>query len=97
METEVLVYLQKVKNYISTNEEAKTYFIGNSDSEEFYKHLAIISEKNFEENGQPELTQEQFELLRKTILAVSVSKQKLFYSEDGLFMLFENYPPISMN
>lgn len=97
METEVLVYLQKVKNYISTNEEAKTYFIGNSDADEFYKHLAIISEKNFEENGQPELTQEQFELLRKTILAVSVSKQKLFYSEDGLFMLFENYPPISMN
>ena len=97
METEVLVYLQKVKNYISTNEEAKTYFIGNSDAEEFYKHLAIISEKNFEENGQPELTQEQFELLRKTILAVSVSKQNIFYSEDGLFMIFENYPPISMN
>lgn len=97
MDTEVLVYLQKVKSYISSNEEAKTYFIGNSDAEEFYKHLAIISEKNFEENGQPELTQEQFELLRKTILAVSVSKQKVFYSEDGVFMFFEDYPPISMN
>ena len=97
MDTEVLVY--SIKGLIAQNkaEEAKTYFIGNSDAEEFYKHLAIISEKNFEENGQPELTQEQFELLRKTILAVSVSKQKLFYSEDGLFMIFENYPPISMN
>jgi hypothetical protein len=86
MDTEVLVYLQKVKNYLSTNEEAKTYFIGNSDAE-----------KNFEKNGQPELTQEQFELLRKTILAVTISKQKVFYSSDGLFMFFENYPPISMN
>lgn len=97
MDTEVLVYLQKVKNYLNTNEEAKTYFIGNSDAEEFYKHLAVISEKNFEKSGQPELTQEQFELLRKTILAVTISKQKIVYSEDGLFMFFENYPPISMN
>ena len=97
METEVLVYLQKVKNYLNTNVEAKEYFIGNSDVEEFYKHLTIISEKNFEENGQPELSKEQFELLRKTILAVTVSKKKIFYSNDNVFMFFENYPPTSMN
>jgi hypothetical protein len=97
MDTEVLVYLQKVKNYLNINNEAKNYFIGNSDAEEFYKHLAIISEKNFEKNGQPELTQEQFELLRKTISAITASKQKFFYSSDGTFMFFEDYPPISMN
>lgn len=97
METDVLVYIQKIKTYLSTNKEAKDYFIGNSDVDEFYKHLAIISEKNFVENGQPELSQEQFELLRKTILAVTISKQKMFYSADGLFMFFEEYPPISMN
>lgn len=97
METDVLVYLQKVKTYLNTNKEAKDYFIGNSDAEEFYKHLAIISEKNFEKSGAPELSKEQFELLRKTVLAVTISKQKLIYSEDGVFMFFENYPPISMN
>ncbi len=97
METDVLVYLQKVKTYLNTNKEAMDYFIGNSDAEEFYKHLAIISEKNFETSGQPELSKEQFELLRKTVLAVTISKQKMFYSADGLFMFFEDYPPISMN
>ncbi len=97
MDTEILVYLQKVKTYLNSNEEAKQYFIGGSDADEFYKHLAIISEKNFEDNGQPELSREQFELLRKTILAITISKQKFFYSEDGLFLIYENYPPISMN
>ncbi len=97
MDTEILVYLQKVKNYLNSNDEAREYFIGNSDAEEFYKHLTIISEKNFVDNGQPELTKEQFELLRKTILAVTISKQDVFYSKDGLFMFFKDYPPISMN
>lgn len=97
MDTEVLVYLQKVKNYLETNDEARTYFIGESDVNEFYKHLQIISEKNFKENGEPELSREQFELLRKTIAAVTVSKKRVFYSKDGLFMFFDEYPPISMN
>ncbi len=97
MDTEILVYLQKVKNYLNSNDEAREYFIGNSDAEEFYKHLTIISAKNFVDNGQPELTKEQFELLRKTILAVTISKQDVFYSKDGLFMFFKDYPPISMN
>ncbi len=97
MDTEILVYLQKVKNYLNSNDEAREYFIGNSDAEEFYKHLTIISEKNFVDNGQPELTKEQFELLRKTILAVTISKQDVFYSQDCVFMFFKDYPPISMN
>lgn len=97
MEPDVLIYIQRVKKYISTNNEAKDYFVGESSIDEFYKHLIIISEKNYKETGQPELTQEQFELLRKTVLAVSLSKQRLFYSDDSLFMFFDDYPPICMN
>ena len=67
MDHDILVYIQKVKNYLKTNEEARNYFIGESDVDEFYRHLTIISEKNFNQNGQPELTKEQFELLRRTI------------------------------
>lgn len=97
MDAEVLVYVQKVKKYLETNQEAKEYFIGESNADEFFKHLEIISEKNYEENGEPELSREQFELLRKTITAVTISKQRVFYSDDKLFMFFDEYPPICMN
>lgn len=97
METEVLIYLQKVKNYLKTNDEARDYFIGNSDIEEFYDQLSIISSKNFETKGQPELTPEQFELLRTTIKVVSIGKQRIFYSEDKLFLYLDDFPGICMN
>ena len=78
MDTEILVYLQRVKNYLNTNQEANKYFIGDSDVDEFYNQLTIVSEKNFETNGQPELTKEQFELLRIAALATAISKQRVF-------------------
>jgi hypothetical protein len=97
MDSEVLVYIQKIKNFLNTNDSARDYFIGNSDVDEFYKQLSIISEKNYETNGQPELSKEQFELLRITLEVVSISQQKMFITDDGLFMVYENYPPISLN
>lgn len=97
MDTEILVYLQRVKNYLNTNEEANKYFIGDSDVDEFYNQLTIVSEKNFETNGQPELTKEQFELLRIATLATAISKQRVFYSEDKLFLFLDDYPGICMN
>lgn len=97
METEILVYIQKIKNFLSTNQGARDYFIGNSDVNEFYKQLTIISEKNYQKNRQPELTKEQFELLRITLEVVAISQQKLFVTDDGLFMVYEDYPPISLN
>ena len=54
MDHEILVYIQKVKNYLKPNEDARNYFIGESDVDEFYRHLTIISEKNFNQNGQPD-------------------------------------------
>lgn len=97
MDTEVLVYLQKIKNYLNNSEDAKNYFIGQADVDEFYKELAIISNKNFETKGQPELTKEQFELLRVALIATSIAKQRVFYSEDKLFMFLDDYPGICMN
>lgn len=97
MDTEVLVYLQKIKNYLSNSTDAKNYFIGEADVDEFYKELTIISNKNFETNGQPELTKEQFELLRVAVIATSIAKQRVFYSDDKLFMFFDDYPGICVN
>ena len=97
MDTEILVYLQRVKNYLNTNEEASKYFIGDSDVDEFYNQLAIVSTDNFEKNGQPELTKEQFELLRMAAIATTISKQRVFYSDDKLFLFLDDYPGICMN
>lgn len=97
METEVLIYIQKVKNYLNNDKTAQEYFIGDSDMDEFYKHLSIISEKNLETNGQPELSKEQFELLRMTVKVSAIRKQRVFYSDDKLFMYLDDFPGICMN
>jgi hypothetical protein len=44
---EVLIYVQSVKSYFQKNDEAREYFIANSDEEQFFKHLSEISQKNF--------------------------------------------------
>ena len=48
---EVLIYLQTVKKYFQTNQEAREYFISDSNEDVFFKHLCEISEKNFKQNG----------------------------------------------
>ena len=94
---EVLIYVDRVKSFFKTNDEARDYFINDSDETKFYEHLLDISEKNYKTNGEPELTKEQLELLRVTLIAEKITKQNYFYSEDGLFLFYENYDPICMN
>jgi hypothetical protein len=74
---EVLIYLQTVKNFFKSNEETRNYFISDSDEEVFFKHLCEISQKNFEDNGEVMLNKEQFELLRRTILAITISQKDI--------------------
>jgi hypothetical protein len=97
MEPEVSIYIQKIKTYLKTSQEAWDYFIGDSDVDRFYEELEVISEKNLETNGHPELTKEQFELLRMAIKVDSIKKQRLFYSDDKLFMYLDDFPGICMN
>jgi hypothetical protein len=75
---EVLIYIQSVKSYFETNKEAGEYFLSESNEELFYKHLTEIAQKNFSKSGEAILNREQFELLRKTILALSVIEKKSF-------------------
>jgi hypothetical protein len=75
---EVLIYIQTVKNYLNTNKEAHDYFLGNSDETLFFEHLAEISQKNFEKEGEVMLNREQFDLLRKTIIAITIAKSEKF-------------------
>jgi len=75
---EVLIYVQSVKNYFDTNKEASEYFLNGTNEELFFKHLTEIAQKNFTKSGESMLNRNQFELLRKTILAINVIEKKSF-------------------
>jgi hypothetical protein len=105
---EVLIYLQTVRNYFETNIDAKSYFLSNSNEELFYKHMTEIAQKNFEKNGDATLDREQFELLRRTIAAISVTttiikrveiKNEDFNYDNGVFigLPFPNFGTICLN
>ncbi len=65
---EVLIYLQTVKNYFLNNKEANSYFLSNLNEEEFFQHVLDVAENNFKKNGEPQLTREQFEFLRVSLI-----------------------------
>jgi hypothetical protein len=107
---EVLIYIQSVKSYFDINKEAGEYFLSGTNEELFFKHLTEIAQKNFTKSGEATLNREQFELLRKTILALSVIEKKSFTkkveikSEDfnydnGVFieLTFPNFGLICLN
>lgn len=105
---EVLIYLQTVRNYFETNNEAKLYFLSDSNEELFYKHMMEIAQKNYQKNGEATLDREQFELLRKTVAAISVTttitkkveiKNEDFDYDNGVFigLPFPNFGTICLN
>ena len=73
MSPEVLIYIQSVKNYFKTNNEARDYFLNGNDEELFFKHLSEISQKNFDKNGEVMLDKNQFELLRTTTKVITIA------------------------
>lgn len=106
---EVLIYIQNVKNYFDTNKEAKEYFLSDSDQELFFEHMSIIAQKNFLKNGDATLDREQFELLRKTIVAITIARSNIkikkveiknedFNYDNGVFIeSFPNFGLICLN
>jgi hypothetical protein len=97
---EVLIYVQSVKNYFQKNNEAREYFIANSDEEQFFKHLSEISQKNFDKNGEVMLDKTQFELLRVTVQAIAIVTapvENLPSVEDNIFIDMRGYAKICLN
>lgn len=99
MSPEVLIYVQKVKQYLENDEKARKYFLENIDEEMFYRHLIEISQKNFEKDGEPTLTQEQFELLRKTMRAIMVVKNDQTDDDpnEKIYLNINGYGKICLN
>jgi hypothetical protein len=99
MSPEVLIYVQNVRNYFKKDLEARKYFLNEIDEELFFKYLTEISQKNFEKEGEPILSKEQFELIRKTLLLVDITKKEFKEEspEDKLFMNVGVFGKICLN
>jgi len=90
MSPEVLIYLQSIKHYLTTNMVAQKYFDIKGNEDTFFDHLSEISQKNFEEHGEPQLSLDQFEELRK-------KTHKHNKDAIGLFISLGEYGYISFN
>lgn len=102
MDSEVLTYIQTVKSFLKKNDEARKYFLSGVDEDLFFQHLTEIAEKNFESFGEPMLNREQFDLLRKTMKALSIVDKSLeelpsISKEDNVFIDYRGLGKICLN
>jgi len=86
MEAEVLVYINKLKNYLKNNKEAREYFISNLDEDEYMEKVTEVAIKNFIEKGDPTLSMEQFEIIRKTMAVIEIGNRDESYYEPIIFI-----------
>jgi len=98
MSPEVLIYIQTVKQFFNKNEDSKRYFLEDADEEKFFKYLEEIAQKNFDKNGQPMLSEVQFELLRKTLKVIAISKKEYSKEEtNNIYMDVPGFDPVCLN
>lgn len=95
MSSEVLIYLQKVKNYLETNKEANDYFLNGINSDDFFKEMTEQSIKNFTDKGDPMLNREQFEEIREKIL--NAKTENIDDIEDKIFFTLKDFGKICLN
>jgi hypothetical protein len=86
MGPEVLIYINKLKKYFETNNEARNYFIGHSDIDVFFDNVSEIAEKNFMEKGDPTLSMDQFEIVKKMLKIKEITERDEDYYKPTIFI-----------
>ncbi|HOH61308.1 MAG TPA: hypothetical protein PK698_02315 [Bacilli bacterium] len=97
---EVLIYIQNLKQFFSNNKSALEYFDIDDNFDEFYEQLANISQKNFDETGEPELSIFQLETLRHKIanpIQIKRSDDGRELLTDAIFLKIGNFDMICLN
>lgn len=91
--SEVLLYIQKVKKFFEKNDKAKEYYFITYNEDEFYDKVTEIAQENFDKNGEPTLNINQFEHLR----IPEKNKDISVFVFDNIFIDFEGYEKICLN
>ena len=94
MSPEILIYLQNLRKHLKDNEVARKYFEIDRNEEAFFEYLTELSIKNFKDSGEPQLTLEQFELIRQRMNGEVDPERKVSL---GLFMSLGVYGGVSLN
>jgi hypothetical protein len=65
--TDVLIYIEKLKEYINNSDKIKKYFIGDNDEEQFYNMVLNVAIVNQYKRNEPNLNEVQFEFIKMTL------------------------------
>jgi hypothetical protein len=66
---DVEIYINSVREFLRKNEGAAKYFFGNLGEDIFFELLTLFAYENFDQNGEPSLSIEQFEEIRHAVIA----------------------------
>ena len=92
MAPEVLIYISGIKKFLSTNEEARNYFLNDLNEDDFYAKVAKSSQKNFEKTGDPMLHKNQFEEIKSELKSTPTEK-----NEKNIFLDLKDFGTICLN
>jgi len=93
MSPEVLIYVQKLKLFMEKSETAREYFNISDKDDVFFDYVLELSQKNFEEHGEPELSLIQIEEIRQKISTSTENNDEI----TGIFISLGNMGYISLN
>jgi hypothetical protein len=65
--TDVLIYIKKLREYINNSDKVKKYFIGENDEEQFYNMVLNVAIVNQYKRNEPNLNEVQFEFIKMTL------------------------------
>lgn len=94
MSTEVLLYVQNLKHYLIENKKANEFFNVQDNEDAFFEFVSKMSQKNMDENGEPQLSLNQFEEIRKKI---SGEPEERINEATGYFISYGHFGYISLN
>lgn len=86
MEPEVLIYINKLKKYLETNKEAREHFLSNLNEEQYFERVTEVAIKNYIDKGDPTLSMEQFEFIRKVMQVEEIGNRDSSYYEPKIFI-----------
>lgn len=88
MNTEVQIYINKLRKYLTGSEKAREMFLSRQlDLDTFLNEVEKVSLKNVEEGRDPQLTKDQYEEVRKS----------LSVKEEIYVQILDGFPPIFLN